>query len=120
MAVVFNLIFLLVNVIGYYFGGLLGVGISFLFYYIFHFIAVKYIVFYKYGLYLDKSFYRVFIISLSFCIITFLMSFIQNQLLRNSLMIVVMIFSSIFAYIQLNNKIDIKGIIKNFIYKRNG
>ena len=54
-AIGFNTILLSINIIGYHFGGLEGVGISFFIYYIIHFIAIRIITYYRYDFYFEKG-----------------------------------------------------------------
>ena len=114
----FNILFFTIGVLGYYFYGLLGLGIGLLIYYSIHFLCIKLITFKKYNLYFDKEFYSIFIMSLLFCTITFLGSFIENHLLKYALMIVMAAISVIFTVRQLDKRINIIAFIKEKIKKK--
>lgn len=119
-AIVFNSIFFILNVLGYYFGSLPGIGVSFLIYYCFHFISLKYITKLKYNVYLTKNFYNIFLISLLLCSISFLSLFIQNSLFKYSMLIILFFLSLLYSFKILNEKIDLRDLICNFRFKKNG
>jgi hypothetical protein len=117
-AIFFNSILLLNSILGYYYGGLTGVGIGFLIYYFIHFIGLKIITSKKYELYFNDGFNNIFYICIGLCGLTFLMSHIQNPLIKYSLMIAMSVISIIFTLYQLNKKLDINDLIKSTINKR--
>jgi O-antigen/teichoic acid export membrane protein len=117
-AILFNSIFVTMLVLGYYFYGLLGVGIGFFIYYILHLVMVKLITFYKYDVYFNKNFNGLFLICLMLCSITFALSYIEEPFIKFSLMSLMVVISSIFTLHQLNKKVDIKAIIKKSTSKK--
>lgn len=113
-AIGFNALLLVMNIFGYYFGGLEGLGISFLIYYIIHFFALKIITKARYNFYFEKGFYILFSICILACTASFLVTYIENDYLKYGLLLVLAIFSLVFSYIQLDKKMD----IKEFFFKK--
>ena len=105
--------------LGYYLGSFSGIGVSFLIYYCFHFISLKYITKLKYNLYLTKSFYNIFLNSLLLCSISFLSLFIHNSLFKYSMLIILFFLSLMSSFKVLNEKIDFKNLIYDFRFKKN-
>ena len=68
-AIGFNAILLLINIVGYHYGGLEGIGISFFIYYIIHFITIRIITYYRYDFYFEKGFYKIFTFTVIMCFI---------------------------------------------------
>jgi len=110
-AIIFNIVLLSANVIGYYFGGLEGLGISFFIYYIIHLISIAIIVYYLYNLYFDREFYPIFLISVILCIVTFLVTYINDSMIKRSILAVLIVSSLYFSYYMLNKKMDIKELL---------
>lgn len=117
-AVAFNSILLISNLIGYYYGGLEGLGISFFLYYIFHFVSLRIIVKHRYGFYFEKSFYRVFAFCVVLCLAAFLVTFIDNTLLKYGTLSLVTILSFVFSYFQLDKKMDVMELINKILRKK--
>jgi hypothetical protein len=109
---------LISSVLGYYIGGLTGVGISFLIYYSIHFIGLKFITQQRYGLYFTKEFNFKFFICLVLCSVAFACSFIENLWIKYSLMIAMSLISIIFTVFQIDKKIGIIETIKDLINKK--
>jgi len=116
-AIGFNSILLLVNILGYNYGGLEGLGISFFIYYIIHFIAIKIITYYRYNFYFEKGFYKIFIFTILLCVTAFMFSYISDEMLKYSLLGIVIIISTFYSYKELDKKLDIKKFITE-LYKR--
>ncbi|MDB2495369.1 oligosaccharide flippase family protein, partial [Flavobacteriaceae bacterium] len=85
-AIGFNAILLLINIVGYHYGGLEGIGISFFIYYIIHFIAIRIITYYRYDFYFEKGFYKIFTFTVIMCFLAFSITFIPSSILKYSLM----------------------------------
>lgn len=119
-SVIFNMLLLLMNVGGYYLYGLTGLGISFLGYYIIHFYALKIITNHRYNFYFKNEFYVVYASCILICIITFGLTYIENIILKNSLMSFMSVLSLIFVLHHLNKKIDLISFYDNIIKKKNG
>ena len=119
-AVGFNAISLLLNVFGYYFYGLEGLGFSFLVYYMIHFFGLKIITKKKYGFFFDSDFYQIYLICILMCVMTFLFRYIPNPILKYSLMSVMSVLSIVFVVFQMNKKMALKGLFNAIIKSKNG
>jgi len=117
-SIAFNSILLSVNILGYIYGGLTGIGVSFLIYYIVHFISIKMITKMRYGFKMGKAFYDLFVICLSFCILAFLFSFIESVYLKYSLMGSITLISGMFSFNKLDKQVGIKKYIQHILSKR--
>lgn len=117
-AIVFNLILLIVNIIGYHFMGLTGLGISFFVYYIIHFLSLKVLVKRLYNLSLNKELYIKFILAVTFCLTTFACTFIDNLYLKYSLLFLLIILSLLYSYSELNKKMNVKDAILQLFKKK--
>jgi O-antigen/teichoic acid export membrane protein len=114
-AVGFSCLSLFLNVLGYYFYGLEGLGLSFLIYYLIHFFVVKIIAKKRYGFYFDTKFYQNCSICLVMCCLTFLFRYIHDLNLKYSLMSIMAILSFGFVLFQINKIISLKEMFKGFI-----
>lgn len=110
-AVFFNVLSLIMNVFGYYFYGLQGLGISFLIYYSLHFLLLKIITKKRYGFYFDKDFYGIYSICFLICIISFLCRYIELEVLKYSLMGSMCLISLIFVLYQINKVMNLKNVL---------
>lgn len=116
-AVLFNSLLLLMNITGYYFGGLVGLGISFFAYYILHLILVATITKRAYNFYFPKKFYKLFLICLMFCLLTFGSLFIENIFLKYFNLALLLVTSVSFSIYLLNRKMDLTEVVKSYINK---
>ena len=114
----FNVILLTLNILGYTYYGLLGLGISFLIYFVIHFVAIQIITFYRYRFYFKLDFYWVFTACLIICGVAFLASFLEKPLLKYSLLVLLMLISVLYSFIQLNKKMDVIGLVKNYLKRK--
>ena len=110
-ALVFNTLFVVICGLGYYFLGLKGLGIGLLVYYVIHFLVVKWITFKRYNLYFDKEFYNVFLISILFCTLTFMGTFIEDFILKMTVLVTMGVISVIFTIRELHKRVDILEIL---------
>lgn len=115
----FNLLSLVLNIFGYYFYGLEGLGFSFLVYYLIHFFVLKIITKRRYGFYFDDDFYKTYLVCIALCIITFLSSYIEFSLLKFGLMSFMGLLSFIFVLHQMNKKITLKELLNAIIKIKN-
>lgn len=118
-AIGFSILSLFLNVLGYYFYKLEGLGISFLIYYLIHFFIMKMISKKRYGFYFDKKFYQIYLICIAMCFLTFLLRYIPNQNLKYSLMSIMAIISIGFVLFEINKKMDIKKMFNSLFKKSN-
>ncbi|WP_289665856.1 oligosaccharide flippase family protein [Flavobacterium panacagri] len=117
-AIGFNVLFLILNVLGYYFGGLEGLGISFTFYFFIHFIGLKLITQKRYGFYFGNQFYKIYLICIAICASAFLIQYIINPVLQFGLMILVILISVLFSISQIHKKINLREIITSFVKRK--
>jgi O-antigen/teichoic acid export membrane protein len=115
----FNSIAILFNVFGYHFYGLEGLGLSFFVYYLIHFFALKIITKKRYGFYFDKDFYQIYLICFLMCLVTFLFRYISNPFLKYGLMSVMVVFSFVFVFYQVNRKMEIRELFNAVIKRKN-
>ncbi len=108
----FSILSLILNVFGYYFSGLEGLGFSFLIYYLIHFFVVKRITKKRYGFYFDNDFYQIYLICILVCIVTFLFTYIQFTVLKYFLMSIMALLSFVFVLYQFNKKVELRDLIK--------
>ena len=116
-AVGFNSLSLVLNVLGYYFYGLEGLGFSFFVYYLIHFIVLKMITKKRYGFYFDSDFYQIYLICIVMCMVAFLFRYIPNPILKYGLMSIMVVLSTVFVLFQMNKKMDLKGLFNAIIRK---
>jgi O-antigen/teichoic acid export membrane protein len=115
----FNVISLLLNVVGYHFYGLEGLGVSFFVYYLIHFFGLKEITKKRYGFYFDSDFYRIYGICFLMCVATFLLRYISIPIVKYSLMSIMVLISTIFVLFQMNKKMELRGVFNAIIKKKN-
>ena len=116
-AIGFSCLSLFLNIFGYYFYGLEGLGISFLVYYLIHFFVVKIIALKRYGFYFDNKFYQIYLICIVMCCLTFLFRYISNVSLKYNLMSIMALLSIGFVLFEINKKMDLKKMFKVLINK---
>lgn len=118
-AIGFNSISLVLNILGYYYYGLEGLGLSFLLYYLIHFVGLKIITKKRYSFYFDSDFYKLYLICILMCVVTFLFRYIPNPILKYSLMSIMVVFSLIFVLFQMNKRTSLKGLFNSIIKNKN-
>lgn len=111
----FNLLLLLMSIFGYVNGGLTGVGISYLIYYIVYLVGIKLITNKKYNFTFSKEFYLVLSICVILCFGAFLATYFDNLYLKYVLMLVFILSSSIFSVISLDKKTNLIKELKQRI-----
>jgi O-antigen/teichoic acid export membrane protein len=111
--VIANIYMLILNILGYYFFGLTGLGISFFVSYAFHLIQVFTISHYKYNFSFNPIFFKIFGFQFSIGLSCFLIiKFVPVQW-AYSIGILLILVSCWYSYMELDKRIDIKNIIKN-------
>lgn len=117
-AIGFNILFLIMNVSGYYFYGLEGLGFSFCLYFLFHFLGLKIITKKRYNFYFSREFYQSYFICFIICAIAFLLRYIENPILKYSLMTVMILISCGFSLHQINKKMNLSEIFTSFVRRK--
>jgi O-antigen/teichoic acid export membrane protein len=110
-SVFFNSLFLIINVAGYYFYGLEGLGITFLINYIIHFFGVKIILARKYHFSFDNKFYRLFLCCIVICAATFLCLNINQVIIKYILLSILALISIWFSIVQLDERLNLKDFL---------
>jgi O-antigen/teichoic acid export membrane protein len=112
-----NLYILGLNIVGYYYMGLEGIGISFVIGYLIYLIQVFLVSKYMFDYSFEKSFIKIFIIQFSLAVAGFLstryLNFPYNYLLGLTLILV----SSFYSLNELDKRLGIKSIIENLKYR---
>ena len=108
-----NIIMLLLITLGYHYYGLVGIGLSFAMYYALYMVLVKIIVTKKYQFQYSPRFSRLFYICVAQSIMMLCLTFIQNDILKYSVMVLMVIFSIIFTFIKMNKYMDLADLVKN-------
>jgi O-antigen/teichoic acid export membrane protein len=104
----FNSAFLIINIAGFHFYGLEGLGITFLINYAIHLLGLKIITAKKYGFDFDGEFYRLFFICIFICGIAFAGLYIESFALKYGMLSILMLISLWFSFTQLNKRIHFK------------
>ena len=108
---------LLLNILGYYFAGLTGIGIAFTIGYIIYFIHMSILSMKKYGVFLNHSSLKIFIVQLIITIIVLVFSSLFTNYLRYVLCLPFLMFGIIYSYKILDKKITIKEFVLEIINK---
>ncbi|WP_431244619.1 oligosaccharide flippase family protein [Flavobacterium sp. P21] len=117
-AIGFNTLSLLMNIAGYYFYGLEGLGISFCLYFLCHFIGLKIITKNRYNFYFQKEFYQIYFICFVICIVSFLLRFIENEIFKYSLFSLMILVSFGFSFYEINKKMNLSEIFTSFVQRK--
>ncbi len=119
-AIGFNILSLLMNVLGYYFYGLEGLGISFCLYFFCHFIGLKIITKNRYNFYFEKEFYQLYFICFLICVASFALKFIDNHVLKYGLYTILILLSFGFSLYEINKKMNLSEIFTSFVQRKKG
>jgi len=112
-----NIYMLCLNILGYHFMGLTGLGISFMVGYLLYLVQVFFISKIKYQFSFDKDFIHIFTIQSLLALSCFvLVKFIENPYsLIIGLMLI--IISAWYSYIELDRRLGLKAIMSSLINK---
>lgn len=108
----FNILLILMSVFGYMLGGLTGVGVGYLLYYLIYLVGMKIITKQSYNFEFNSEFYKVFLICVFFCLGAFIITYIESTYIRYTLLIVIIISSGIFTIFKLDEKTNLIRVIK--------
>lgn len=109
--ITFNILFLIDDLIWYYYMGVAGLGISFALNYFLHLISVYLIAHYRYSFSFGKQTMRLFVTLLFFSIIAASITFVKCDLYRYILGIIIIFITTFYSLKTIDNYIDIKGIL---------
>ncbi|PHR69111.1 MAG: O-antigen translocase [Lutibacter sp.] len=108
-----NIYKLAFNILGYYFWGLEGLGISFLLSFIFYLFQIYYLAHYKYQFSFNTVFYRIFIFQFIIGICGFLITKFLPSPLSYFLGLPVIFASCWYSYKELDKRMGLKEVILN-------
>jgi len=107
----FNTLFLLINVLGYHFYGLEGLGITFTINYVIHFLALKIITAKRYDFHFEAEFYKLFAICVFICLATFLGLQLQDTFSKYTVLTILIVISIWFSFVQLNQRLHFREFL---------
>lgn len=116
----FNAILFTLNILGYRFGGLEGLGMSFLVYYIIHLSGISLIVKKRYQLQLPGRFFGLLGLGILCCLAAFGVSFMAPGIGQISLRVLVIAITCLFSLYHLDQKLGLKELFSNQLKRRNG
>ncbi|MEO8414876.1 MAG: O-antigen translocase [Ginsengibacter sp.] len=99
------------NILGYYYFGLTGLGVSFLLAYFFYFIQMLLVCKKLYGIFLDSNTWKIFILQFSIAIFCFITGYFLNETAGYLIGSILILVSGIYSWKELNKRIDLKQII---------
>ena len=109
--IISGIVILLLNLIFYYFFGLNGLGISFILSYLFGMALGYFFLNRKYNFSFPKVLYTRFFVTYSFIIVSFLTIFISNIIFRFLVGSIILVFTTMFSFVKLNELMDLKTFI---------
>lgn len=117
---VVNIYMLGLNLLGYHFYGLNGLGISYLISYILYFLQVFFLAKYKYEFNFSLEFYKIFSYQLTLVIICFAITMYVSSTIAYILGLPFILISVWYSFRELDKRMDLKRIVDNFkFFKRN-
>ena len=105
------------NIIGYILAGLKGLAFSFILIFVIYFILVSIVAYKKYNYKISKSYFKTLFPIIIFSCTTLIISSSKNQLIVYGLGSIMIVFSVIFSYKELNKRIDFKYVFKKILKK---
>src|SRR6185437_16196278 len=103
------------NILGYYFMGLTGLGVSFLVAYFLYFIQMHIVCKKLYGFSIDKTTMKIFTIQFCIAVFCFIADYFFSKIWIYSVGTVLIFVSGYYSWVELNKRIPIKQmIIKRF------
>ncbi len=112
-SIVFNSAFLALNIAGYHYYGLEGLGMTMLFNYFVHLAVLSVIARARYSVFFDREFLKIYLVCVLLCAGGFLFTYIANPYLKAGLMALTALLSLMFSLYQINKKIRLTDTIKN-------
>ena len=111
-AMIFNII---INILGYMFYGLEGLGVSYIVGYVFGLTITLYFAHRKYHFVYAGETIRTFVISILVIIIVFVLSIFSNGAVRYTIGIIVLGAATLYSFLELDKKLGLKPVIKDFV-----
>jgi len=110
---------LVLNLLGYYYWGLTGLGLSFFFAYLIYLIQVYVLAKVKFDFDFNRSFMKIFILQFILALCSFLAVKFLKQTYPYIIGTVLLLISSWYSYIELDKRIGIKELVNSFVKKAN-
>lgn len=107
-----TLVLLLLNLLGYKYYKLDGLGISFFLSYLYAYIQTYLIVRYKYSFIYTYKFYKVFIVNIILGILAFLTVKFLDETYNYVIGLILIITSITFSFVEIDNRVDLKAMLK--------
>ncbi|WP_300491980.1 oligosaccharide flippase family protein, partial [Flavobacterium sp.] len=117
-AIGFNTFSVLLNIAGYYYYGLEGLGVSLLIYYVLHLIIVTGIAKYRYNFYFEREFYKIGTCCFAWILLIYFAMYLEDGILRYVIMGILVLISGLYSLYQLDKKIKILGLLRQYITKK--
>jgi len=117
-SIVFNAIYMTLCITGYHLGGLEGLGKGFIIYYALHLIAMYLISKFRYKLSFDKELFKIFVFGLTACLALLLVNLYLESYLRHIMFILLLMICTLFSYVEMNRRLNVKNLILNYIVKK--
>lgn len=113
--IISNFYLLILNIIGYKYGGLDGLGISFLASYFIYFFQVYFITKNKYEFSFNKRFVKIFLNQLFIGVLCFFIVMFTNKPISYYIGTFLILVSFIFSLYELNKMLNLRALINRFI-----
>ncbi|WP_406844511.1 O-antigen translocase [Flavobacterium soyae] len=113
-----NAYVLISNLLGYYYYGLTGLGISFLISYFVYFIQVFFICKIYYEFEFNKAIIKIFLIQFPLALFSFVAVYYYNVYIAYSVGVLMILISCWFSWNELNGRLNIKAAINNKFKKK--
>ncbi|MBT8259777.1 MAG: oligosaccharide flippase family protein [Flavobacteriaceae bacterium] len=111
-AIGFNMLLLILNIIGYNLYGFTGLGVSFIIHFCIHYLVITLIMKFRYNISYDKEVIKVFLFSLLITSFTYAFTFIRNDVYKFALLSLALLLSVFFSVYYLNKKMDLIAFLK--------
>ena len=108
-----NIYLLALNIAGYYYWGLTGLGISFLIAYMLYLVQVFLVARIKYDFSFTPAFYKIFIPQLTLAFAGFLVVKLLGSPYSYSIGLLLILISAWFSFKELDKRLDVKGIFNS-------
>jgi len=109
-----NLYLLVLNMLGYYYGGMAGLGFSFLCSYILYLIQVYVIAKMKYGFKFNPAFVKIFVLQFTLAVICFLLIKFVSKPWNYFIGVPFILFSAWYSFKELDKRLQLKEMLANF------
>ncbi|MDC7996133.1 oligosaccharide flippase family protein [Altibacter sp. HG106] len=114
-AIGFNALLLGLNLLGYYYWGFVGLGISFIVHYSLHAVGMFLITRWRYQFYFPSGFSGIFFGSVVLCVVAFLVSFVENTFWRYFAHVLLILIASGYSIYFLDRKIKLRTWIRSYL-----